>query len=203
VSRFSGPRSSSGRDKQEVSRGLEAVRSAAILNPQSPAYPRAVPTARVSQKTTSEDWCELRTRLATVELAGAVETWGVVERSLHRRAYSFRFDKICCNKDGEVTRVPIKKHVRRMSRLSGGGRRPRIRFISAIAMGPGPGLPGVGPFLSRGGVLPRNAACARQSSASANTPPPAAGSSSTLGHNTVIGRRLSSVEAPAGRCAPG
>ena len=36
-----------------------------------------------------------------------------VERSLYSRAvgYSFNSEKIFCNKDGEVTRVPIVEHV--------------------------------------------------------------------------------------------
>jgi hypothetical protein len=36
-----------------------------------------------------------------------------VERSLYNRAvgYSFNSEKIFCNKDGEVTRVPIVEHV--------------------------------------------------------------------------------------------
>jgi hypothetical protein len=44
---------------------------------------------------------------------GKAEADGRVERSLYQRAvgYSFNSEKIFCNKDGEVTRVPIVEHV--------------------------------------------------------------------------------------------
>ena len=45
--------------------------------------------------------------------AGKAEADDRVERSLYSRAvgYSFNSEKIYCNKDGEVTRVPIVEHV--------------------------------------------------------------------------------------------
>jgi hypothetical protein len=45
--------------------------------------------------------------------AGKAEADGRVEQSLYQRAvgYSFNSEKIYCNKDGEVTRVPIVEHV--------------------------------------------------------------------------------------------
>ena len=45
--------------------------------------------------------------------AGKEEADARVERSLYSRAvgYSFNSEKIFCNKDGEVTRVPIVEHV--------------------------------------------------------------------------------------------
>ena len=45
--------------------------------------------------------------------AGKAEADDRVERSLYSRAvgYSFNSEKIFCNKDGEVTRVPIVEHV--------------------------------------------------------------------------------------------
>jgi hypothetical protein len=45
--------------------------------------------------------------------AGKEEADARVERSLYSRAvgYSFKSEKIFCNKDGEVTRVPIVEHV--------------------------------------------------------------------------------------------
>jgi hypothetical protein len=45
--------------------------------------------------------------------AGKEEADDRVERSLYSRAvgYSFNSEKIFCNKDGEVTRVPIVEHV--------------------------------------------------------------------------------------------
>ena len=44
---------------------------------------------------------------------GKAEADDRVERSLYSRAvgYSFNSEKIFCNKDGEVTRVPIVEHV--------------------------------------------------------------------------------------------
>ena len=43
--------------------------------------------------------------------AGKAEADDRVERSLYSRGYSFNSEKIFCNKDGEVTRVPIVEHV--------------------------------------------------------------------------------------------
>ena len=45
--------------------------------------------------------------------AGKADADDRVERSLYSRAvgYSFNSEKIFCNKDGEVTRVPIVEHV--------------------------------------------------------------------------------------------
>ena len=45
--------------------------------------------------------------------AGNEEADARVERSLYQRAvgYSFNSEKILCNKNGEVTRVPIVEHV--------------------------------------------------------------------------------------------
>ena len=45
--------------------------------------------------------------------AGKEEADARVEQSLYQRAvgYSFKSEKIFCNKDGEVTRVPIVEHV--------------------------------------------------------------------------------------------
>jgi hypothetical protein len=45
--------------------------------------------------------------------AGKEEADARVERSLYSRAvgYSFKSEKVFCNKDGEVTRVPIVEHV--------------------------------------------------------------------------------------------
>jgi hypothetical protein len=44
---------------------------------------------------------------------GKEEADARIERSLYRRAvgYSFKSEKIFCNKDGEVTRVPIVEHM--------------------------------------------------------------------------------------------
>jgi hypothetical protein len=52
-------------------------------------------------------------RRASSLKAGKEEADSRVEQSLYQRAvgYSFESEKVFCNKDGEVTRVPIVEHV--------------------------------------------------------------------------------------------
>jgi hypothetical protein len=54
---------------------------------------------------------------------GKEEADARIERSLYRRAvgYSFKSEKIFCNKDGEVTRVPIVEHMPPTSRRRSSG----------------------------------------------------------------------------------